>query len=101
MLARSARTTGLEPATSGVTGRCSNQLSYNPFSCEETQIPWKRLGLFRRKRTKKSNPRCADWQAGFETCWRPLPAKSSELARFLHFHLLPVPSYLDFASEKS
>jgi hypothetical protein len=25
--------TGLEPATSGVTGRCSNQLSYIPKSC--------------------------------------------------------------------
>ena len=25
--------TGLEPATSGVTGRCSNQLSYIPRSC--------------------------------------------------------------------
>ena len=25
-----ARMTGLEPATSGVTGRCSNQLSYIP-----------------------------------------------------------------------
>ncbi len=25
-----ARTTGLEPATSGSTGRCSNQLSYVP-----------------------------------------------------------------------
>ena len=23
--------TGLEPATSAVTGRCSNQLNYNPF----------------------------------------------------------------------
>src|SRR5262249_11320121 len=29
--ATSARMTGLEPATSGVTGRCSNQLSYIPF----------------------------------------------------------------------
>lgn len=28
------RTTGLEPATSGVTGRCSNQLSYVPWSEE-------------------------------------------------------------------
>jgi hypothetical protein len=27
-----ARMTGLEPATSGVTGRCSNQLSYIPKS---------------------------------------------------------------------
>ncbi len=27
-----ARMTGLEPATSGVTGRCSNQLSYIPNS---------------------------------------------------------------------
>src|ERR1051325_2953010 len=31
------RTTGLEPATSGVTGRCSNQLSY---------VPYWRSGLF-------------------------------------------------------
>gem|GEM_PF-4014217 len=29
----SARSTGLEPATSGVTGRCSNQLSYDPSVC--------------------------------------------------------------------
>ena len=26
--------TGLEPATSAVTGRCSNQLNYNPKSCQ-------------------------------------------------------------------
>ena len=37
----SARMTGLEPATSGVTGRCSNQLSYIPkawlpTTCGET-----------------------------------------------------------------
>ena len=25
--------TGLEPATSAVTGRCSNQLNYNPKKC--------------------------------------------------------------------
>ncbi len=36
-----ARMTGLEPATSGVTGRCSNQLSYIPklylaVTCGET-----------------------------------------------------------------
>src|SRR5207253_5392194 len=29
-----ARMTGLEPATSGVTGRCSNQLSYIPKYCQ-------------------------------------------------------------------
>ena len=26
--------TGLEPATSAVTGRCSNQLNYNPYNIE-------------------------------------------------------------------
>ena len=26
--------TGFEPATSAVTGRCSNQLNYGPSSCE-------------------------------------------------------------------
>ena len=33
-----ARMTGLEPATSGVTGRCSNQLSYIPNGLVGTAI---------------------------------------------------------------
>jgi hypothetical protein len=33
-----ARMTGLEPATSGVTGRCSNQLSYIPISGSMGQV---------------------------------------------------------------
>ena len=33
-----AGATGLEPATSGVTGRRSNQLNYAPNSCLEFQI---------------------------------------------------------------
>ena len=32
MISTLARSTGLEPATSGSTVRCSNQLSYNPFA---------------------------------------------------------------------
>ena len=32
-----ARETGLEPATSGVTGRRSNQLSYSPASADERE----------------------------------------------------------------
>ena len=30
--------TGLEPATSAVTGRCSNQLNYSPFFSEPCTI---------------------------------------------------------------
>ncbi len=34
-----ARLTGLEPATSGVTGRHSNRLSYNPlFYCNQFEL---------------------------------------------------------------
>ncbi len=36
-----ARMTGLEPATSGVTGRCSNQLSYIP----KAQHDWSQFNL--------------------------------------------------------
>jgi hypothetical protein len=35
-----ARETGLEPATSGVTGRRSNQLSYSPREHERIGQPW-------------------------------------------------------------
>ena len=34
-----ARLTGLEPATPGVTGRYSNQLSYNRVEGEIVQVP--------------------------------------------------------------
>ena len=47
-----ARVTGLEPATSGVTGRHSNRLSY-------TRVPQvSKDGAFRRRRT----PGQADWR---------------------------------------
>ncbi len=39
-----ARVTGLEPATSGVTGRRSNQLSYTRSS-EGVRVGWRRMGV--------------------------------------------------------
>jgi hypothetical protein len=48
-----ARSTGLEPATSGSTVRCSNQLSYDP-SCAEDYSP-----------TNLSRKRCLDCQVSF------------------------------------
>ncbi len=46
-----AGTTGLEPATSGVTGQRSNQLNYVPgLGLDENRIPLEQLGGgFRRK----------------------------------------------------
>ena len=47
-LKKVARVTGLEPATSGVTGRHSNQLSYTrakiPPRPVETETKWAKLG---------------------------------------------------------
>ena len=34
-----SRLTGLEPATSAVTGRCSNQLNYSPFFLVTFPLP--------------------------------------------------------------
>ncbi len=39
-----ARETGLEPATSGVTGRRSNQLSYSPASMPDCAFQRRRAG---------------------------------------------------------
>ncbi len=39
-----ARVTGLEPATSGVTGRRSNQLSYTRSS-EGVRLGWREIGV--------------------------------------------------------
>ncbi len=47
-----ARLTGLEPATPGVTGRYSNQLSYNrplPVRSERWGVLWPRPGIVKRR----------------------------------------------------
>ncbi len=51
-----ARLTGLEPATPGVTGRYSNQLSYNrsllllSFPAERWGVLWVRFSIVKRRR---------------------------------------------------
>ena len=53
-----AGVTGLEPATSGVTGRRSNQLSYTPAEAALRQMPgWREgRGVLRPLRPVKETP---------------------------------------------
>src|SRR3546814_4385246 len=68
---RLARVTGLEPATSGVTGRHSNQLSYTRASLVKERKPLSRGGLdrFGERLTRRFGTGC---QARSGTKgWRP------------------------------
>ncbi len=48
-----ARETGLEPATSGVTGRRSNQLSYSPASVTLLGVRPENVGISKRRERVK------------------------------------------------
>jgi hypothetical protein len=45
-----AGTTGLEPATSAVTGQRSNQLSYVPKNVFDTLVCWRQIGPTRQQK---------------------------------------------------
>ena len=58
MFVKNSRETGLEPATSAVTGRCSNQLNYS------------RVGVFGRNRTRTYDHLCVR-QALYQLSYTP------------------------------
>ncbi len=63
-----AGATGLEPATSGVTGRHSNQLSYAPAGVRAFSKRWGELRegrrLVKEPRRREMSPRPFDWSTG-------------------------------------
>ncbi len=99
----SASAAGLEPVTSGVTGRCSNQLSYAPlprFNSKVKTHPGKWLGnpILLVLASSSSIPRCTNSPTRPQPAASPNDWQSLQIRSRVNFSHRQ-PSWLNFASQ--